>query len=165
MPRRAFYPAFQGSGFRLHCLTATRPAPFQSGLGVFCLGDTSIGSGEHCIVVETSIISAIHVIVGLDPAICFRKKNNTDSKKYIRSYAIDAAQQNSTTSNRHTELLSVSTNLSRNSADSPNLSQNSNISSKKQLLLIYQFISLQYKYLSLIDTRYTHKFPSQNTYY
>ncbi|MBP5437750.1 MAG: hypothetical protein J6Y30_07205 [Treponema sp.] len=36
MPRRAFYPAFQGSAFRLHCLTATRSAPFQSGLGSFC---------------------------------------------------------------------------------------------------------------------------------
>ena len=34
MPRMAFYPAFQGSGFRLHCLTATRSAPFQSGLGL-----------------------------------------------------------------------------------------------------------------------------------
>ena len=28
-----FLPALQGSGFRLHCLTATRSAPFQSGLG------------------------------------------------------------------------------------------------------------------------------------
>ena len=32
MPRRAFYPAFQGSGFRLHCLTATATPPFQSGV-------------------------------------------------------------------------------------------------------------------------------------
>jgi len=34
MPSVAFYPAFQGSGFRLHCLR--QPAcggPFQSGLG------------------------------------------------------------------------------------------------------------------------------------
>ena len=33
MPRRAFYPAFQGSAFRLHCLTATASRPFQSGVG------------------------------------------------------------------------------------------------------------------------------------
>ena len=34
MPRRAFYPAFQGSALRLHCLTATATPPFQSGLGL-----------------------------------------------------------------------------------------------------------------------------------
>ena len=33
MPRRTFYPAFQGSAFRLHCLTATASRPFQSGVG------------------------------------------------------------------------------------------------------------------------------------
>ena len=35
MPRKAVYPAFQGSGSRLHCLAATRlRGPFQSGLGL-----------------------------------------------------------------------------------------------------------------------------------
>ena len=29
----AFFPAFQGSAFRLHCLTATAAPPFQSGVG------------------------------------------------------------------------------------------------------------------------------------
>ena len=36
IPRRVFFPAFQGSGIRLHCLSATAPPPFQSGLGLFC---------------------------------------------------------------------------------------------------------------------------------
>ena len=35
MPRRAFYPALQGSGFRLHCFATATP-PFQSGLGSVC---------------------------------------------------------------------------------------------------------------------------------
>ena len=35
MPRKAVYPALQGSGSRLHCLAATRlRGPFQSGLGL-----------------------------------------------------------------------------------------------------------------------------------
>jgi len=35
MSRRAFYPALQGSGFRLHCFATATP-PFQSGLGSIC---------------------------------------------------------------------------------------------------------------------------------